>query len=127
MMQGTDVPYIVVDGDAVVIDANDVALAALKKTRSEISGQRGGVVIACERSSSPAGCGHAKHCDACLFRNTILQTFRDGQPRFGVVSEHPVMGSGGEALFRLRFSTSKTDHGVVIAMEPLPTSTPSPT
>jgi hypothetical protein len=117
LLQGTDVPYVVVDSDAVVVDANDFGLAALKKSRSEVVNQRGGVVIQCERSACAEGCGRSAQCDACVFRATILRTFQDGRSRFGVVSEHPVMGSCGTALFKLRFSTAKVSDAVVITIE----------
>lgn len=118
LLQRTSVPYIVVDGDAVVIDANDTALAMLHKTREEVVNQRGGVVLACERSGTPEGCGRAAQCDACRFRDAIIATFADGVPRTGYVSEHPVMGSKGLDTFQVRFSTCRTDGTVVVSLLP---------
>jgi hypothetical protein len=50
-------------------------------------------------------------------RKTIKETYEDGQPRYGVYSEHELMPANGARARRFRFSATKAGEAVLLAIE----------
>jgi len=117
IMANLDIPIVVMDKDAVVVDANNAAAKAMHCSVERMVRLRGGVVLDCENARTHGGCGKSNQCSACQFRNTIKATFSDGKQRHGVVSEHPLGNCNGQAVLRLCFSAAKLGESVVITLE----------
>lgn len=122
LIQDCGVPVLLVDGDATLRGASSTTAAALGKPLAGLERQRIGVVIGCERSASKEGCGRSLHCGGCSLRAAVSSTHRDGLPRHGVVSEHPLSGTAGQQTLHLRFSTTKLGDTVLLALESVETA-----
>jgi len=73
-------PIMVVDSDGNILSANDVACEMLGKIPEEIEGYKGGVVMECENSVLPGGCGKTKKCEGCRIQNSVMKTLATGKP-----------------------------------------------
>lgn len=117
LLENLEVPTLVFRGDATLIAGNRAAKAVLPGSSSCQPDAAAGVVIECERSALPGGCGKSEFCSACQFRNTIAATHSDGTGRHGVVSGHPMPGTNGSRTVRYRFSTRKVGENVQVFIE----------
>jgi len=112
-----DFPILVVASGAVVLEANRAATRVLKRDLSAMRQALTGVAINCFNADLPGGCGHTEHCSGCVLRRAILDTQADGCPRYGVYSDHHVAGEREMRSVHFRFSTSKLDGMLVVAIE----------
>ena len=74
-----DTPVIVFDSTMCVCSANKQAQAFLKKELPDITGFVAGEVLECAYSKLTGGCGNTTHCDGCMIRNTVTDTFQTGK------------------------------------------------
>jgi PAS domain-containing protein len=56
-LETLEAPVIVVDAEAVVLEANSRAHNLLGKDRRQVAGRRSGEIIECANSRLPGGCG----------------------------------------------------------------------
>ena len=89
-------PVLVTNHD-VVLEANQSAASVLGKPVDQLKQTLGDVAIDCMFSQLLGGCGKTEHCAGCTLRQTITDTYADGQPRCGVYSQHDIMVRGGPA------------------------------
>ncbi len=59
--------------------ANKSACGLFGKDLSQIEGSRGGEVFNCEYAFTESGCGLDEHCQDCVIRNTMVETFKTGR------------------------------------------------
>ena len=64
--------------------ANKSASTLFGKDLSRIEGYRGGEVFDCEYAFTEAGCGMDVHCQDCIIRNSIVETFKTGTSFNGI-------------------------------------------
>ncbi len=115
-------PVVVVDGDAVVLDANASA--------REMDGDGGfranrllGEVFECVNATKSGGCGRTIHCSGCTIRHTVEHTFETGEAQLRVPAslttgsdEHPeevglyitTEKVGGRVFLRVDARTDRT-------------------
>ena len=117
-------PVLLTDRDMVVLEANQLAGTALGKPVDGLKNTLGGVAIDCLASQLLGGCGKTEHRAGCTLRKTITDTYADGQPRYGVYSQHDLMVQGGTRPVRFRFSTVKTGDAVMLSIEAMEAAGP---
>jgi len=110
-------PVLALGADAVVVGANRTASEYLGKPVAALVRRRPGDVIECKYAATKEGCGGTRHCEGCTLRRSILATHEDGEPRYGVLSDHAVGPPEHRRLVRLRFSTVRQDSLVILTVE----------
>ena len=73
-------PILLVNSDGMVLTANKFACKRLHKKLPQIRQSLGGDVLECAWARLPEGCGRTEHCQACVIRNSVLQTHQTGRP-----------------------------------------------
>lgn len=67
----------VLDEDVRILEFNRAASQFLSAGREQVLRQRGGEALHCLHSTeTPEGCGHAPHCQTCVVRNSVKESFR---------------------------------------------------
>ncbi len=112
-----DLPLLVVDGNAVVQNANKVALEFLKKTGEDIHNTLAGDVISCVYADLPEGCGHTVHCDGCAIRNAVEETYRTGESSKTVEAFQYLKTPVGPQRIKIYISTEKVGERVFLQLE----------
>lgn len=113
-------PVAVVDDDMRMIEANDLALKALGKTREAALGSRSGDVIECANAKQPGGCGRQVHCAACTLRNSVRETFETGEGFTEVpawLRMDPAGNDGASGKMRVLISTEKIGNVVMLRFD----------
>jgi len=113
-------PVAVVDDDMRMLEANDLALTALGKTRDAALGSRSGDVIECANAKLPGGCGRQVHCAACTLRNSVRETFETGNGFTEVpawLRMDPVTGREAADRVRVLISTEKVGNVVMLRFD----------
>lgn len=112
-------PVLATDGDRVVLAANRAAEKILGKSATQMTNARVGVAIECYYSGMPGGCGKTAQCRGCALRQNIADTYRDGQPRYGVYAEKRLGNGTVFKMVQFKFSTQKVGKAVVFLIEEL--------
>lgn len=113
-------PVAVVDDDMRVLEANDLALTALGKTRDAALGSRSGDVIECANAKLPGGCGRQVHCAACTLRNSVRETFETGHGFTEVpawLRQTPSTDEAAPGRLRVLISTEKVGDVVMLRFD----------
>ena len=112
-----DAPVLVVDGDGVVLTANQGARELVQKSASAIRGHLGGEVMECAYARLPEGCGRTVHCEGCAIRNTVMATHADGVERVGVEAFQDLSGLEGVQRMRILITTEKVGPSVLLRID----------
>lgn len=72
-----NVPILVADNRSIQA-ATPAAQELLRKELPDIVGHTEGDVFECAYASFPEGCGHTVHCNGCVIRNTVRDTYFTG-------------------------------------------------
>jgi hypothetical protein len=112
-----DEPILLVESEPLVSTANRSACALLGKDLSQIRGHKGGEVIECVHSYSEKGCGEDIHCESCMIRNTVLETFASGRSFDRVPAYPDIQKIGGAKTYSIRISTEKVGSFVLLRIE----------
>jgi PAS domain-containing protein len=113
-------PVAVVDDDMRMIEANDLALTALGKTRDAAVGMRSGDVIECANAKLPGGCGRQVHCAACTLRNSVRETFETGEGFTEVpawLRQDPAADNETPGKLRVLITTEKIGNVVMLRFD----------
>jgi PAS domain S-box-containing protein len=79
------VAMLVFDPDMRITKINSAASVFVAGTERNVMGQRCGEVLRCgHRFDARQGCGSGQACRTCVLRQTVLDTFGDGQNRQGL-------------------------------------------
>ena len=71
---------LLVDIDRIIRRANNLALEKTHHEQNEALGMRSGELLRCIHAfDDPDGCGSGLNCQACVVRNTVMDTFETGQ------------------------------------------------
>ncbi|HTP59335.1 MAG TPA: PAS domain-containing protein [Spirochaetia bacterium] len=118
-----DVPVLLVDGNARVLNANAAACSALGAAREAVKGRLAGNVMQCAHARMPGGCGKTIHCAGCQIRISITHTHRTGEALHGVHAYQDAEGllpSQGRSLV---ISTEKAGDYVLLRVDAMETTT----
>ncbi|MDD2764214.1 MAG: hypothetical protein PHE83_09610 [Opitutaceae bacterium] len=112
-----DFPVLVTDRDLTVVEANRAAETIAGSSRTQLKAGPTGVAIECYYAGLPGGCGQTSHCHGCALRQTIVDTYADGQARCGVyaVPQPPADTKG--RIVQFRFSTHKVGDSIMVVIE----------
>lgn len=110
-------PVFLVGEGGVVINANDSALAILKKTPDQIEDQLGGDVFECRYAKLPGGCGNTVHCKACVIRQTVTDTMKTGKPHTKVPAYPDLNFLTKEEQIRFLISTEKAGDTTLLQID----------
>ena len=116
-LNSIEFPVLVTDHSLAVQQMNRTAERILGGSVGESGGLKFGSAIECLHAGMPGGCGGNESCEGCVLRKTIKETYEDGQPRYGVYSEHELMPANGARARRFRFSATKAGEAVLLAIE----------
>jgi len=117
-LDSLEAPVLVMDANAVVLEANARARAVLGKDTPAIVGQRGGDVIACAHSKLPGGCGLQGHCQtACVIRRSIGSTVSMGIGVRNALSFHQIQTPEGMREMHFAISTEKVGEVVLLRID----------
>ena len=117
MLDRLDFPVLAFGAGTMVVGANRSASEFLGKPVKELVRRRPGDVIECKYAATKGGCGGTRHCEGCTLRRSIVATHEDGEPRYGVLSDHVVGPPEHQRLVHLRFSTVRQDSLVILTVE----------
>lgn len=110
-------PVIVVDGDCRFVDANQPALDLMGKNLFRCSGLPAGDVFECAHARLPEGCGRTIHCNGCVIRASVSETWRTGNECIdvpAVLNRHP---SHADNTLYFRISTKKVNNLILLKIE----------
>jgi hypothetical protein len=114
-----DAPVFLVDADARVLAANNLAVAEVRKPVDLVRGKLCGTVLDCINAFLPEGCGKTPVCPDCTIRNAVNETFETGRPvkhRRAVVIRK---NNGTRETVHLLVSTEKDGNIVLLRLEPV--------
>lgn len=113
-------PVVMLGDDMQLLEANDLALTALGKTRENTIGLKGGDVIECANARLPKGCGQQVHCVACTLRNSVRETFETGigfSGRPAWIRRHDETVDEARRKMRVTISTEKVGNVVLMRLD----------
>jgi len=117
ILKRVSAPVLVMASGLRVVGANPAAGVVFGKKPEAIEGQLQGEVLDCVGACSPGGCGKSAICPACVLRQTVEATSRDGVSRHGLLSRHRVRHGNLESGLQFRFSTAKAGDTVVVNLD----------
>ncbi|MBI9020288.1 MAG: hypothetical protein JEZ10_03405 [Verrucomicrobia bacterium] len=110
-------PVVAISQTGNVLTANRQAQSLLQKELSDIAGYTGGEVFDCAYSRLPGGCGNTIHCSGCTIRNTVMDTFQDGQSRMKSPAYLNRGAPGDPQKIALLISTEKVGDVVLLRID----------
>ena len=110
-------PVMVVDSNGNVLSANNIACEKIGKKYEEISSLRAGVVMDCENSILPGGCGGNEKCEGCLIRNTVMETLKTGISISKKMVKLYKLDTYGDEALEMNISTEKINDTVLIRID----------
>ncbi len=87
--------------------ANEEARFLFGKDLSQIEGFKGGEVFNCEHAFTEAGCGVDEHCQDCIIRTTIIETFNTGKSFNSVAARLDIRNGDKVKPYSMTISTEK--------------------
>ena len=88
---------LLVDRERRICQANKLAAEFARTTTADLLGRRGGEALGCLHAlDDPQGCGFGPHCQHCVVRRTVIDTFETGQSHHQVEASLP-FSIGGKA------------------------------
>jgi len=117
-----DVPVLLVDGNAQVLNINTAACAALGKERAAVKGRLTGNVVQCAHARLPGGCGKTIHCAGCQIRISITHTHKTGEALRGVRAYQNTEGLVRSRGRSLVISTEKAGDCVLLRLDAMETT-----
>ncbi|MBN1523832.1 MAG: hypothetical protein JW904_05075 [Spirochaetales bacterium] len=112
-----DAPVFVMDESGQFISANKKGLFAAQKTLEEVEGSLEGEVFECVYADQPDGCGNTRHCNGCIIRRTILDTFKTGESNLFVPVTIDKMIDGTLVKQMYTISTEKSGNLVLLRID----------
>ncbi len=116
-LDGLGMPVLMVNCEGTVTGANEHAREVLGKQLPQIQGLRSGDVMHCEHASLPEGCGNTVHCAACGVRNSVMETFENGNSLKGVQTYIDRATPDGARRMWLCISTEKIGEIVLLRID----------
>jgi PAS domain-containing protein len=115
-----EIPILVIDAAENVITANSRAKKRAGLEDSDLKGMRCGDVLHCIHAIEPGGCGRTIHCQSCVIRNSVLHTFKTGEPLLQVPAYPDLQqfDDNHEKMFLI--STEKIGETVFLKIEEIP-------
>ena len=110
-------PVLIADKSAMVQQANRTAGRMFGRDASKLENTTVGMAIECFNALVPGGCGTAERCAGCVLRQTLTDTYADGQPRYAMYSKNEILTPQGTKPKRFRFSTTRIGDTVMLAIE----------
>jgi PAS domain-containing protein len=110
-------PVLLLDGDGVVVTANQAALTAVGKDVASGRDLRGGDFMECAYARLPGGCGKTLHCPACTIRTTVMATHADGRSRRQVEAFQQIVTESGPVRTRVLITTEKQGQLVLLRID----------
>jgi len=117
LLERLDVPVLAVNGERVVLAANQRLLSMVGRTAEELGTLRGGDVMNCTYARLPEGCGHTVHCDGCTIRNTVLDPYRTGVAYERVEAYQDLETGAGVQRMRVLVTTEKVGDTVLVRID----------
>jgi PAS domain-containing protein len=117
LLNSIEFPVLVTSKSVAIQQMNRTAERILGRSLADRAGLKIGAAIECLHAGMPGGCGGSEYCEGCVMRNTITETHEDGQPRYGVYSEHELLAAEGARARRFRFSATKAGEAVLLVIE----------
>jgi len=112
-----EAPVIVIDSTVCVRSANTLAQRFLQKELPDIEGVITGDVVECSYAKLAGGCGTTSHCDGCMIRNTVQDTFLTGKSHLKVPARL-LQGDADKNLeINLLLTTEKVNDVVLLRFE----------
>jgi hypothetical protein len=111
------VPIIAIDNDCRLVNANRPALEMVGMDIFRCRGVLVGEVFECAYARLPGGCGKTIHCNGCVIRNSVRETWQTGRECIkvpAILNHHPTPVNG-EPLFLI--STKKVNDLVLLKIE----------
>jgi PAS domain S-box-containing protein len=106
--ENSPIIMMLVDNERKVRKVNSAGLTFLNRQSEEVVGRRAGNVFNCIHSlDDPQGCGFGKHCQHCIVRKTIHDTFETGIGIRNIETILTFMHLGAEIDTPLLLSTAK--------------------
>jgi hypothetical protein len=90
-----------------VYAANQRALKLFGKEASHVAGHRGGQVFDCIHAFTEAGCGKDVHCEGCMIKNAVVETFMTGKSFSDVATELEIRKNSETRTYHVQVSTEK--------------------
>ena len=115
MLDGFDVPVIVVEEDMRVVASNRAAQSLFGRPTPEVVGLLGGEALECAYARLPAGCGRTQHCSSCAIRGAVNRTIASGVPQQRVAAE--VTAVRGGPVLQVFVTTSLVGELVRVVVE----------
>jgi PAS domain-containing protein len=100
-------PVLVVDNSAGIVLANGKACSLLAKKPSEIEGKRCGEAIECPLAELAGGCGKTRQCKACIFRQTVLDTYVSTRSHYDIPADIVISTVAGVKNLHYLISTQR--------------------
>jgi hypothetical protein len=114
------VPVVLVDSKVMIIGANTAAASYFHTKLSIIEGVKPGDVFECEYAALPEGCGRTIHCNGCVIRRTVKETWLTGESRVNVTACLNRKTHGASFQEKLSITTVKAGDAVLLKIEYLP-------
>jgi PAS domain-containing protein len=108
-------PVVVVNGDGVVMGANQKLAALFGKEKAHFRGLKQGEAMACVYSRLPEGCGRTVHCRECTIRRAVDKVAKSGHP----LTKVPAYLQTKDGRVNLRISVATKDGLVRVTVEEL--------
>ena len=115
LLDGLEVPVLVVESLGNVESANKAARALLQKEPPEIEGFLGDV-FECVFAKLPERCGNTAHCAGCIIRNTVMDTFQSSRSHLKVQASL-TRGTENDRSVQLLISTEKVRDFVLLRID----------
>ena len=103
-------PFIMllIDQECRVVKVNKLGTAFADKLAAEMIGERGGEALQCLHAlDDPKGCGFGPHCEQCVLRRSVTDTFETGRVHDQVEATMQFIVKGGEQESTVLLSTSR--------------------
>jgi len=117
VLDGLDAPVIIVDSTVCVRCANKQAQVLLNKVLPDIEGVVAGDVLECAYAKLSGGCGNTTHCDGCMIRKTVMDTYQTGESHLKIAA-HLLQGTAdNNQEVTLLLSTEKVNDVVLLRVD----------
>ena len=116
-----DRPVLLMDDEHTIGMANAAALALVRRSDSDVLGERTGTIFECENAHLPGGCGKTIHCSGCTIRQAVARTYLTGEPQLNIPATLTTVRDPGLADVRLVISTVRVGERVLLRVEQIGT------
>lgn len=110
-------PIFLIDQNARVIWANELAKNMTKMDLTELEGSLYGEIFECTHATLGTGCGTTIHCKSCTIRQTIEETAKSGKPCYKIPAYMDLGDQINQKSIQFFISTQKAGEVLLLQIE----------